>query len=53
MTAPWIQYEAYDIKFVNNIIHDTDGAGIGVNGGYNILMAYNTIDLLQKSVFET
>lgn len=43
MTAPWIQYEAYDIKFVNNIIHDTDGAGIGVNGGYNILMAYNTM----------
>ncbi len=43
MTAPWIQYEAYDIKVVNNIIHDTDGAGLGVNGGYNILMAYNTL----------
>ena len=40
--APWIHYEAYDIKFVNNIIHDTDGAAFGVNGGYNILMAYNT-----------
>lgn len=43
MTAPWIQYEAYDIKVVNNIIHDTDGAGLGVNGGYNILLAYNTM----------
>ncbi|MBI5293981.1 MAG: S-layer homology domain-containing protein [Chloroflexi bacterium] len=43
MTAPWIQYEAYDIKVVNNIIHDTDGAGLGVNGGYNILLAYNTL----------
>lgn len=43
MTVPWIQYEAYDIKVVNNIIHDTDGAGLGVNGGYNILMAYNTM----------
>jgi hypothetical protein len=43
MSAPWIQYEAYDIKVVNNIIHDTDGAGLGVNGGYDILMAYNTM----------
>jgi hypothetical protein len=43
MVSPWIQYEAYDIKVVNNIIHDTDGAGLGVNGGYNILMAYNTL----------
>lgn len=43
MVAPWIQYEAYDIKVVNNIIHDTAGAGLGVNGGYDILMAYNTL----------
>lgn len=43
MVAPWLQYEAYDIKVVNNIIHDTQGAGLGVNGGYNILMAYNTM----------
>jgi hypothetical protein len=42
MTAPWIHYEAYDIKFINNIIHDTEGAAFGVNGGYNILMAHNT-----------
>lgn len=43
MSAPWIQYEAYDIRVVNNFIHDTEGAGLGVNGGYNILMAYNTL----------
>lgn len=43
MTLPWIQYEAYDIKVINNVIHDVDGAGLGVNGGYNILMAYNTL----------
>lgn len=43
MTAPWVQYEAYDIKAYNNIIHDVEGAGIGVNGGYNILMAHNTM----------
>lgn len=43
MTSPWLHYEAYDIRFVNNVIHDTDRAGMGVNGGYNILLAYNTL----------
>lgn len=43
MTPPWIYYEASDIKFVNNVVHDTGTAGIGVNGGYNILFAYNTL----------
>ena len=42
MTLPWVHYEAYDIKVVNNIIHDVAGAALGVNGGYNILLAYNT-----------
>jgi hypothetical protein len=43
MTAPWIHYEAYDIKVVNNVIHDIEGAGLGVNGGYDILLAWNTL----------
>lgn len=43
MVSPWLHYEAYDIKVVNNVIHDTEGAGLGVNGGYNILLAYNTL----------
>lgn len=43
MTPPWLTYEAYDIRVINNIIHDTEGAGLGVNGGYNILMAHNTL----------
>ncbi|HEU4388390.1 MAG TPA: right-handed parallel beta-helix repeat-containing protein [Blastocatellia bacterium] len=43
MTPPWLHYEAYDIKVFNNVIHDTEGAGLGVQGGYNILMAYNTL----------
>lgn len=42
MTLPWVHYEAYDIKAVNNVIHDVQGAALGVNGGYNILLAYNT-----------
>jgi hypothetical protein len=42
MTSPWLHYEAYDIKFINNVIHDTTGAAFGTNGGYNILLAHNT-----------
>lgn len=43
MTSPWLHYEAYDVRVYNNVIHDTGGAGLGVNGGYNILFAYNTL----------
>lgn len=43
METPWLHYEAYDVKIVNNFIHDTYGAGFGVNGGYNILLAHNTL----------
>ena len=43
MTAPWFQYEAYDIRVYNNEIYDTEGAGLGVNGGYNVLLANNTL----------
>lgn len=43
LTSPWLHYEAYDVKVVNNVIHDTVGAGLGVNGGYDVLLAYNTL----------
>lgn len=43
MVNPWLHYEAGDIKFINNIIHDTAGAGMGVNGGYNVFLAHNTL----------
>lgn len=43
MVPPWFQYEAYDVKVYHNVIYDTDGAGLGVNGGYNILLAHNTL----------
>ena len=43
MREPWLHYEAYDIKVVNNILHDIRGAGLSVSGGYNILMAFNTL----------
>ena len=43
MVPPYIHYEIYNCKFVNNIINDTGTVGISVNGGYNILMAYNTL----------
>jgi hypothetical protein len=42
MTSPWLHYEAYDVKVINNIVHDVEGAAFGVNGGYNVLVAHNT-----------
>ena len=41
MTAPYIRYEAYGIDVLDNTISDTEGAGIGVNGGYNVVVARN------------
>ncbi len=43
LTAPWIHHQASNIRFVNNVVRDCDGAGFGVNGGRNILFAYNTL----------
>lgn len=43
MVAPWLRYEAYAITVTGNVIHDTWGAGLGVNGGANIVMAHNTL----------
>jgi len=43
MVSPWLHYETYDIKFVNNILHDIPGVPLSVAGGYNILFAYNTL----------
>ena len=42
MSSPWLHYEAYGIRFVNNVVHDVEGAAIGANGAYNALFAYNT-----------
>ncbi|MFO1419321.1 MAG: right-handed parallel beta-helix repeat-containing protein [Methylotetracoccus sp.] len=43
MVPPWLHHEAYALRIVNNIISDTQSAGLGVNGGYDILLAYNTL----------
>ncbi|MDO9357005.1 MAG: right-handed parallel beta-helix repeat-containing protein [Solirubrobacteraceae bacterium] len=43
MQAPWIQYEAYDVRVWNNRISDTAGAGLGANGAYDALFAHNTL----------
>ena len=43
MEPPWLHYETYGITVVNNVVHDTEGAGLGVNGGYNVVMAHNTL----------
>lgn len=42
MTSPWLHYEAYDIRFVNNVVHNVEGAAIGAQGAFNVLFAHNT-----------
>jgi hypothetical protein len=41
MTQPFIRYEAYGIDVLDNIITHTAGAGVGVNGGYGVVIARN------------
>ena len=43
MTSPWLQYEAYGMKMTNNVIYDVWGAGLGVVGGYSVLVAHNSL----------
>ncbi|KAI8467231.1 MAG: hypothetical protein J3K34DRAFT_523904 [Monoraphidium minutum] len=43
MVAPWLNYEAYSIMVVNNVVRNVYGAGLGVAGGYDILVAYNSV----------
>ncbi|MCW2923546.1 MAG: hypothetical protein JWM98_950 [Thermoleophilia bacterium] len=42
MVAPWTNYEGYGNVVVNNLIHDVDGAAVGVNGAFATLVARNT-----------
>jgi hypothetical protein len=43
LVPPFVHYEAYDLKFINNVLYDIPGTPLAVSGGYNILMAYNTL----------
>jgi len=43
MVAPWLRHEAAHVTFTDNVIHDVEGAGMGVNGGFEILMARNVL----------
>ncbi|EFN59877.1 hypothetical protein CHLNCDRAFT_49308 [Chlorella variabilis] len=41
LVSPWIRYDSYDMY--NNYIHDVEGAGLGVWGCYDCLLAHNTL----------
>lgn len=43
MVAPWLTYEATAITFRNNLVRDVEGAGFGVNGGSEIVIANNLL----------
>lgn len=41
MLEPFTHYEAYRVEITDNDITETEGAAVGVNGGYQILIAGN------------
>lgn len=41
MVAPFIRYEAYGVEVLDNLISDVEGAGVGVNGAFNVVVARN------------
>lgn len=43
MVPPWLEYEGYGMKLTNNLVYNVWGAGLGVSGGYSILIAHNTL----------
>lgn len=43
MVSPWLHYEVENIRFTDNVIHDVDGTGMCVYGGYDVLLADNTL----------
>lgn len=50
MKSPWLHYESYDIKFINNLLRDIPGVGVSVAGSYNVLVAYNTLYNVGSSI---
>jgi hypothetical protein len=42
MASPFIHYEAYGVRFVNNLGRSLAGSAATVHGGYDVLVAYNT-----------
>jgi hypothetical protein len=42
MVAPWLQHEAYGVQVRDNLLHDIEGAALGVNGGHGVQVAGNT-----------
>jgi hypothetical protein len=37
-----IHYEAYDVKVLNNVVHDVARAAFSAQGAYDVLISYNT-----------
>jgi hypothetical protein len=51
LTSPWIHYETYGVKVINNIVHDPGGRAFTVAGAYDALIAHNTVVTNSLSAF--
>lgn len=43
MVSPHLNYEAVSVRVTNNVVSGAFGAGLGVAGGYDVLVAHNTV----------
>ncbi len=43
LVAPWLHYDSYNTVFVNNIVHDTQNAGLAARGAFNAAFVGNTL----------
>lgn len=43
MTPPFVNYEAYSIQVTNNVVTRCFGAALGVAGGFDVVVAHNTV----------
>ena len=43
LTPPFLDYEAYGVVVTNNVVTDCWGAALGVAGGYDVVVAHNSV----------
>ncbi len=43
LVRPWFRFEAYNMVFVNDIVHDTSNAGLAARGAFDVAFVGNTL----------
>ena len=43
LVPPFLDYEAYSVRVTNNVVTNTWGAALGVAGGFDVVVAHNSV----------